>query len=170
MKTYIRNLVSCLLLVIVSLPLIIGLALHVLQVYHQHKQAVELNKKQQVTIKIPVYQLVWERSGKELLIAGRHFDVISKTIVDGIAVLKGHFDGRDDLFSLLSNQLSRRYPIRSSQPALIQLQWMTIFISLPHNSLFELDVPEPFFAKHGEWMSILFSANFFEVPGAPPWC
>lgn len=156
--------------IILYIPFLCSMLLHVWQHWHQHEQDSFSLRHSITTIQLPAHQLQWERKGKELLVNGKHFDVMSFKQVNGIVHITGHYDDKEDFFTQAFSFFQNNKQTQQENPSvLLQLQWCSFFVSLPP----VCEVTEwPVFIlplTTQVYDAQVYTSPYSEVPVAPPW-
>lgn len=96
MQTIRRNISSCGLLLLLALPLLFNASLLIREQLHQHAMEEKMERAALHTLSIPESAAQWTRTGKELLINGRLFDVKLLSSANGMLTLTGLFDEEEE--------------------------------------------------------------------------
>jgi hypothetical protein len=84
------------LLLILAMPLFFGVAVLVKQQIAQHQRNEKFSKETLVTITVSTSAVYWVKPDKEILYAGKLFDVKSFSVRENSVVLTGFFDLKED--------------------------------------------------------------------------
>ena len=83
------------LLIIISLPGLLLIHYQLMQLHIRHQMEEKLEKQFIQTVRVPVHEIEWYRKDKEIIIAGKLFDIKSVSIENQVAVFEGLFDVKE---------------------------------------------------------------------------
>lgn len=114
---------------LISVPLLLTTGLQGWQLILKHQWKERLEREAAQTIVVPAATAVWEKQGKELVVNGKLFDVVSYHIQGASLMATGVFDEQETrLQAFLAAQHSRSKQSLSIVQLLFVLQCFAVFI------------------------------------------
>ncbi|HEY0678810.1 MAG TPA: hypothetical protein VGD17_11025 [Chitinophagaceae bacterium] len=120
------------------LPFVYCIYFQVKQQHIWHEMEEKLEKEQLQTITIPVNSFRWFKKNKEILVAGKMFDVKSITIRNNEYVVTGLYDEQEtELHMVLQKMHTKQLP---GSNAMLVLKLLSQQIAEPI-AVFDIDIP-----------------------------
>lgn len=101
-----KTIIALVLCSIIAFPLIFSGGLQAFQQYIKHTVTERLESEVLVTLTLPVSKVQWMEEGREIMVAGKMFDIKTYSEKDGIFTLTGVFDERETAVMELLNHFN----------------------------------------------------------------
>lgn len=142
MKNFLKKTQACFLLFAASVPFTFILFVHIKQQAIRHKMKESLEQQFLQTITLSENEIQWVKSGKEILVDGKMFDVKSFSSENGQFKLTGLFDQEETALVKQLENNGKKSNETGSQLLTNLFQWL--------QSIYPNDIDEPLLANQSD--------------------